>query len=111
ALAAQARKALDANDHATADADIEQLAAIQPNNGALPGLRAAQSERQKQQNGALDDAIKQGMDALRGGRIAGSGDDTALTHFKAALALDPDNAQAKAGLGMVAQALTVQADA
>jgi hypothetical protein len=111
ALAAQAHKALDANDHATADADIDQLAALQPNNGALPGLRAAQSERQKQQNGALDDALKQGTAALRAGRIAGAGDDTALAHFKAALALDPDNAQARAGLGMVAQALTVQADA
>jgi tetratricopeptide (TPR) repeat protein len=111
AFAAQAHKALDANDIAAANASIDQLAALQPNNGALPALRAAQAERQKQQSGALDDALKQGMDALRAGRIAGNGDDTALTHFKAALALDPDNAQAKAGLGMVAQALTVQADA
>lgn len=111
ALATQAHKALDANDTATANASIDQLAALQPNNGALPGLRAAQSERQKQQGAALDDALKQGMDALRAGRIVGDGDDTALTHFKAALSIDPDNAQAKAGLGMVAQALTVQADA
>jgi tetratricopeptide (TPR) repeat protein len=111
ALAAQAHKALDANDIAAANASIDQLAALQPNNGALPGLRAAQGERQKQQSGALDDALKQGMDALRAGHIAGNGDDTALAHFKAALALDPDNAQARAGLGMVAQALTVQADA
>jgi hypothetical protein len=111
ALAVQAHKALDASDNATADATIEQLAALQPNNGALPGLRAAQAERQKQQSQALDDAIRQGDDALRAGRIAGSGDDTALTHFKAALALDPENDQAKAGLGKVAQALTVQAAA
>jgi hypothetical protein len=111
ALAAQARKALDANDTATANASIDQLAALQPNNGALPGLRATQSEHQKQQSAALDDALKQGMDALRAGRIVGDGNDTALTHFKAALNMDPDNAQAKAGLGMVAQALTVQADA
>ncbi|MEP6898607.1 MAG: hypothetical protein ABI870_08765 [Rhodanobacter sp.] len=110
ALAAQAHKALDANDPA-ADVAIEQLAALQPNNGALPGLRAAQAEHHKQQSGALDDALKQGIDALRAGRIAGTGDDTALTHFKAALALDPENAQARAGLGKVAQALTVQADA
>lgn len=111
ALATQAHKALDANDTAAANASIDQLAALQPNNGALPGLRAAQAERQKQQSGALDDALKQGMDALRAGRIAGNGDDTALAHFKAALALDPGNAQAAAGLGLVAQALTVQADA
>ncbi|HKR76340.1 MAG TPA: hypothetical protein VJR95_06715, partial [Rhodanobacter sp.] len=36
---------------------------------------------------------------------------TALAHYKAALALAPDNPQAEAGLGKVAQALTVQANA
>ncbi|MCW8806780.1 MAG: hypothetical protein OQK79_01545 [Rhodanobacter sp.] len=111
ALAVQARKALDANDSATADAHIAQLAALQPNNGALPALRAAQAQLRKQDNGALDDALKQGTEALRAGRIDGDGDDTALAHFKAALVLDPDNSQAKAGLGNVAQALTVQANA
>ncbi|MDE2156761.1 MAG: hypothetical protein KGJ32_12830 [Xanthomonadaceae bacterium] len=111
ALAAQARKAFDADDTAAANASIDQLAALQPNNGALPALRALQAQNRKQESGALDAALKQGMDALRAGRISGTGDDTALAHFKAALALDPDNAQATAGLGMVAQALTVQANA
>jgi hypothetical protein len=111
ALATQARQALAANDGATADTVIGQLAALQPNNGALPDLRAAQTEYRKRQSGALDDALAQGAEALRAGRIAGTGDDTALARFQAALALDPDNAQAKAGLGRVAQALTVQADA
>ena len=111
ALAMQARKALDAKDDATASARIEQLAALQPNNGALPALRALQAQARKQDSSALDAAIKQGQDALRAGRVAGAGDDTALAHFKAALALDPDNAQARAGLGRVAQALTVQANA
>lgn len=111
ALAVQAREALDANDGTTADARITQLAALQPNNGALPALRAAQAQLRKQDNMALDDALNQGMVALRAGRVDGAGDDTALAHFKAALALDPDNPQAKAGLGNVAQALTVQANA
>ena len=111
ALAAQARKAFDANDAAAADASIEQLAALQPNNCALPALRALQAQNRQQDSSALDAALKQGMDALRAGRISGPGDDTALAYFKAALALDPDNAQATAGLGMVAQALTVQANA
>ncbi len=35
----------------------------------------------------------------------------ALAHFKAALAIDPNNPQAKAGLGQVAEALIVQANA
>lgn len=111
ALAVQARKAFDANDAATANATVEELAALQPNNGALPSLRALQAQNLKHDNGALDSALKQGMDALRAGHIAGAGDDTAMAHFKAALALDPDSAEAKAGLGKVAQALTVQASA
>ena len=111
ALAARARQALDANDLPTADASIEQLAALQPNNGALPALRAAQARAHKQDSGALSAALAQGLEALRAGRIAGPGSDTALAHFKAALALDPENPQARAGLGKVAQALTVQAHA
>lgn len=111
ALAVQARAALDARDNTTADARIEQLAALQPNNGALPALRALQAQTRKQDNSTLEAALKAGQDALRAGRIDGSGDDTALAHFQAVLKLDPDNAQAHIGLGKVAQALTVQANA
>ena len=111
ALAVQARTALDAKDSTTADARIEQLAALQPNNGALPALRALQAQTRKQDNSALEAVLNAGQDALRAGRIDGSGDDTALARFQAALKLDPDNAQARAGLGKVAQALTVQANA
>jgi tetratricopeptide (TPR) repeat protein len=111
ALAVQARKALDAKDGAAAAASIEQLAALQPNSGALPALRAMQAQSRKQDNNALDAALKQGQDALRAGRIGGAGSDSALAYFQAALKLDPDNAQARAGLGRVAQALTVQASA
>ncbi len=111
ALAVQARAALDAKDSATADARIEQLATLQPNNGALPALRALQAQTRKQDNSALEATLAAGQEALRAGRIAGSGDDTALARFQAALKLDPDNAQARDGLGRVAQALTVQANA
>ena len=111
ALAVQARKAFDAKDIDAANASIEQLAALQPNNGALPALRALQAQTRKQDNSALEATLKQGQDALRAGRIGGTSDETALAYFQAALKLDPDNAQAKAGLGKVAQAMTVQANA
>ncbi|MBD8899640.1 hypothetical protein [Rhodanobacter sp. DHG33] len=111
ALAAQAQKAIDANDGAKADATIEQLVALQPNNAALPALRAARAQTSQQDNAALDTDLQQGDEALRAGRITGPGDDTAFAHYKAALALSPDNAQAQAGLGKVAQALTMQASA
>ena len=111
ALSVQAHDALESGDLAKAGASIEQLAALQPNNGALPALRALQAQLRQRQDGALQATLKQGQDALRAGRIAGDGDDTALAHFKAALALDPGNASAESGLGDVAQALTVQANA
>lgn len=111
ALAAQAQAALAANDRATADARIKQLESLQPNNGALPALRALQAQAQQRDDGALDETLKRGLDALRAGRVAGTGQDTALVYFKAAQALDPSNAQARDGLGKVARALIMQASA
>ena len=111
ALANQARTAIDANDDAKAGAAIEQLAALQPNNGELPALRARQSQTRKQDSVALNTALQQGDAALRAGHITGGGDDTALAQFQAALKIDPDSAQARTGIGRVAQALTVQANA
>lgn len=111
AMAAQVQKALDANTVAEASADIDRLAAVLPNYAQLPTLRASLSALQAQAGSALTDAINQGNDALRAGRITGDGSDTALAHFKAALAIDPTNAQAKAGLGQVAEALIVRANA
>jgi tetratricopeptide (TPR) repeat protein len=147
AMARQAQQALDAHDATTAGARIEQLAALQPTNGALPALRAAQAQLQAATTAtaasvaaksdatppvavaslppppapiqaapavdqrAVDSEVRQGQAALRAGRISGAGSDTALAHFKAALRLDPDNAPARDGLGKIAQALTVQANA
>lgn len=111
ALAAQAHAALTANDTASADAAIEQLAALQPNNAALPGLRAARAQAQQQGNASLDALLQQADAAMRAGHIDGPGNDTAITFYKSALAVSPENPQAEAGLGRVAQALTVQADA
>ena len=111
ALAAKARKAIEAGDRDGAIASVDRLAALLPNYGELPSLRAALVQDQKQDDGQAAEAIRLGQTALRAGRIAGNGTDTALAHFKDALALDPENAQAKAGLGQVAQALVVQANA
>ena len=149
ALATRAQQALSTRDMTAADAFIQQLTALQPSNGALPALRAAQAQllaspasppsasvEPPAMAGAADHApppglpsppelsqapapdrhavqseIGRGQAALRAGHISGSGDDTALAHFQAALKLDPHNAQARAGLGVVAQALAVQANA
>lgn len=110
-LATQARAALGSGDANAASATIDQLAALLPTYGDLPALRAALAQAQQHDDGPLLAAIAQGQQALRDGRIAGSGNDTALAHFKAAQAIAPDNAQVREGLGQVAQALVVQANA
>ncbi|MGE7138376.1 hypothetical protein ACQKIE_12175 [Luteibacter sp. NPDC031894] len=111
ALAAQARQAIAANDKAKANAIVDRIAILVPRYGDLPSLRAALAETKKQDGQAVAALIQQGNDALRAGRFTGEGDDNALSRFQAALAADPDNADAKAGLGRVAQALIVQANA
>jgi tetratricopeptide (TPR) repeat protein len=82
-----------------------------PNYGDLPSLRASLAETRKQDDQATSGLLSQAADNLRSGKVAGEGDDNALARYKAVLAVDPDNAQAKAGLGQVAQALIVQASA
>ncbi len=111
AYADQARQALDAGDALGAARAIDKLASLLPRYGDLPSLRAQQAQVQRAHDDAVNQAVSQGMDALRAGHISGSGDDTALALFQKALALDPQNPDARAGLGKVVQALTVQANA
>ncbi|TCV91298.1 hypothetical protein EC912_11244 [Luteibacter rhizovicinus] len=111
ALAAQARQAIAAGDKAKADALVDRIAVLVPGYAELPSLRASQAETKKQDNQAVNDLLQQGGDALRAGRFTGDGDDNALARFRAVLATDPENAAAKAGLGQIAQALIVQANA
>lgn len=111
AYADQARKALDAGDAVNAASAIDKLASLLPRYGDLPSLRAQQAQVQRAHDDAVNQAVSQGMDALRAGHITGSGDDTALALFQKALILDPQNPDARAGLGKVVQALTVQANA
>lgn len=111
AYAAQARQQLVAHDATAGTATIDTLAALLPNYNDLPALRAELAQEQQRSSVALTDALAQGTAALRSGRVAGAGEDTALAHYQAALAIDPNNADAKAGLANVAQALTVQASA
>ena len=111
AMATQARQAIADNDKAKANALVDRITILVPGYSDLPSLRAALSETKKQDDQAVNALVQQGNDAMRAGRFTGDGDDNALARFRAALTADPDNAAAKAGLGQVAQALIVQANA
>lgn len=102
----QAQGAAAAGSAATAVASA--AAASAPAASPSPPPQAAPAGVDTQ---ALAAELDRGQAALRAGRIAGSGDDTALAHYRAALKLDPDNAAARDGLRLVARALTVQANA
>lgn len=108
-LAAQARAALAAGDTATAATDLDRLAALLPGHAELPALRAALAPASPAADGDAQHAVQNGLAALQAGRI--DGDDGALAWFRRALAIDPANAPARAGLAQVAQAWIVQAEA
>jgi hypothetical protein len=111
ALAAQARKALQGGDTEGAKATVEALGSLLPQYGELPALRASLAQVQQQSDATVQKSLAQGEADLRAGRFTGDGDDNALAQYRAVLAVDPDNAQAKAGLGQVAQALVLRANA
>ncbi|KGI77272.1 hypothetical protein [Oleiagrimonas soli] len=111
ALAGQARAALDAGQLDQADNLIGDIASLMPGYGDLPSLRAHLAQARQQSEAAIQQHLQQASDALRAGKFTGDGDDNALAQFQAVLKLDPDNAQAKAGVGQVAQALILRANA
>jgi tetratricopeptide (TPR) repeat protein len=111
ALAAQVQEQLKDNDRGDAQRTLDRLASLVPNYAELPSLRAAIAQANQDAQTRRDQHLAQGEADLRAGKITGSDDDNALAQFQAALAGDPNNAQARAGLGRVAQALVVQANA
>ena len=111
ALAAQVQEQLKNNDRGGAQRTLDRLASLVPDYAELPSLRAAIAQATQDAQAQRDQHLAQGDADLRAGKITGSDDDNALAQFQAALAEDPGNAQATAGLGQVAQALVVQANA
>lgn len=111
AMAAQVQSQLQNNDRAGAQHTLDRLAALVPNYSQLPSLRASVAQASQDAQAQRDQHLAQGEADLREGRISGSDDDNALAQFQAALAEDPGSTQAHTGLGRVAQALVVQANA
>jgi tetratricopeptide (TPR) repeat protein len=110
-LASRIQTQLGNGDRAGARQTLASLSSLLPGYSQLPTLRANVAAADRSADAQRDQYVAQGQADLRAGKVTGSGDDNAEAQFKAALAADPDNAAAQAGLGQVAEALIVQANA
>lgn len=110
-LAARIQTALGNQDRAGARQTLTRLAGLLPGYSQLPSLRASVAAADRAADAQRDQYLEQGEADLRAGKVTGAGNDNAEAQFKAALAADPGNAKAQVGLGRVAEALIVQANA
>ena len=111
ALASQIQSQLGNGDRAGARATLGRLSSLLPGYSQLPTLRANIATADRAAEAQRDQYLAQGQADLRAGKMTGGGTDNAEAQFKAALAADPGNTAAQAGLGQVAEALIVQANA
>lgn len=111
ALASRIQTQLGNGDHAGAKQTLANLSNLSPGYSQLPTLRANIAVADRAADAQRDQYLAQGQADLRAGKVTGSDSDNAEAQFKAALAADPGNAAARAGLGQVAEALIVQANA
>jgi tetratricopeptide (TPR) repeat protein len=110
-LATRAQGQVASNDLAGAKQTLSNLAGLLPRYSQLPTLRASVAAAERDSDSQRDQYLDKGQAYLRAGKITGAGDDNAEAQFKAALKADPGSDKAKAGLGQVAEALIVQANA
>lgn len=110
-LANRVQTQLGSHDREGARQTLANLAGLLPRYSQLPNLRALVSVADRAADQQRDQYLAQGEAYLRAGKITGNGDANAEAQFKAALAADSGNAKAQAGLGQVAEALIVQANA
>ncbi len=111
ALGVRVQDQLKQGDRVDAQRTLDKLASLLPTYAGLPDLRAAVAQADQDAKAQLERHLTQGEADLHAGKFTGAGDDNALAQFQAVLAQDPDNTQALAGLGQVAEALVVQANA
>ena len=110
-LANRIKAQLGSGDRAGARQTLAGLAGLLPGYSQLPTLRANVAAADRAADAQRDQNLAQGQADLRAGKIIGADTDNAEAQFKAALAADPGNAKAQAGLGQVAEALIMQANA
>ena len=110
-LDAQARAALGEGRLADAEAIAMRIEAVSPGHATVPALRGQVADARAAAAKALEDALSAGEARLRSGNLLAPANDSARFHFEQALAREPGNARARAGLARVGAALLVQANA
>lgn len=110
-LATRIQARLDGGDIDGAHQALATLSSVVPGYSQLPTLRATVAAAERAADAQRDQYLTAGETDLRAGKISGAGSDNAEAQFKAALKADPGNDRAQAGLGQVAAALIVQANA
>lgn len=110
-LASRIQAQLGNGERAGARQTLASLASLLPGYSQLPTLRASVAAADRAADAQRDQYLAQGQADLRAGKFTGNDSDNAEAQFKAALAADPGNPRAQAGLGQVAGALIMQANA
>ena len=116
ALAQKAREAIASGDIDAANQRISELAALNPNNAAIPDLRAAVSSRHTDAppppvadaGPSVAQLMTRAEAAQRAGNFAGS--DGAVALYQSALRQNPNDQRARAALRKIAQTLIGQAN-
>jgi serine/threonine-protein kinase PpkA len=119
ALDAQASAALAAQRLDEAEALAAQIEGLRAGHSAVPALRARVADARAAQAAALaaeaaaalEALLARGEAQLRAGNLLKPAADSARANFEQALARDPGNARATAGLARIGSALLTQADA
>jgi serine/threonine protein kinase len=114
ALAQQARDAIANNDIDLANQRIDDLAHLNPNNTAIPDLRAAIANRKTETPPPADNgpSIAQLMTRAEAAQKAGNiaGNDGAVALYQNVLRQNPKDGRARGALRKIAQTLIIQAN-
>jgi hypothetical protein len=110
-LDADARAAVADKRFDDAEALAAQIEAVRAGHASVPALRALVADARAAEARALEDSLAAGEARLRAGALLAPAEDSARFHFEQALARDPGNARARAGLARIGSALLVQAGA
>ncbi len=111
ALAKRAQASLGSGDLPHARKLIVELGNLQPTQAELPVLNAELAMQERAEKATIDRMLVRAAQLLAHGHATTPAHQSALSTYRHVLAMEPDDAQALAGIARVATALIVQAHA